>query len=302
MKVLNFYNYNNKLEFINNIEEESRRKLAKATFNKISKYEYKLRKDVYSFTQNELVNAFLDSLIVLYRPYMFGNSIINDWRKANERKPITLPNEEVYKQLFIEQGRLEYVINMEELLLTGYDSIQIYSNDKGFDYTSYFLMPLLYEVFVFLGLDNSQIESIQTKQITSDYTLPNGTAIKDARIKQLIDNVAGLDHYVCNNPRGEAIKKYYEDSPMLIKQKCSSLKSTFEKLDNPLLRDAKVRKAATFNRLFEKDISAHNFQIELSRYQLEHKLSDGDLAIHGLTYNDEEMYNLYKAIRIKHNK
>lgn len=300
MVVINYYNSDNKTKFIDTIVEPGRKNLAITTFNKMAKYEYKLRKDIYNFTMKEILHAFLDSSIVLYRPYIHGRAIINEWRAQNGKSPVELPDEETYKQMFIDNGNIDYVMSQRDLLFAGYDAIQKYSDEVGYDCISYFSMPLLYELLVFEGLTDEQILSINRREIIKDYVLPNGKTISDPEIIKLVDMVANATHYTLKrSEQGTDVIRTYDNSYALIRLKIPTLTRTFSKLGNSL-SDSKIRTASKFYQAFEKDISAHNFKVILSRYQVRVRIKDKDSMLHGFSPADEEMYQIYKGVRMKH--
>lgn len=63
-----------------------------------------------------------------------------------------------------------------------------------------------------------------------------------------------------------------------------------------------VRKAGLYNRIFEEDIRQHDFKLLLTRTQIEKDLDENRRTkTHGLSDVQEEQYNIFKGIRLKHN-
>lgn len=201
-----YYNNQPKKEFLSSIAEVSKRSDAMTLFNKGSLYEFKFKKDMYDFSEQESINLFINMKIVRYKDYVNTRKILNEWRIFNGRKPVQLIQQEKdYKELYINNGSTDYVLDENDLFSRANVAIAQYSKDHdNFDYTEYFSMPLGYMSLLYYGLSDEQIQTIKRSEIVKDFILPNGRVVGKV-FQELYADVAERNRYPVTSQTG---KKY----------------------------------------------------------------------------------------------
>ena len=302
----NYYNQSKKKDYLSTIDEESKYRLATALFNKGSCYEFKFEKDMYDFSEQESIDLFINIGIVKYKAYVNIRKILNEWRIFNGRKPVQLIQQEKdYKELYINNGSIDYVLDENDLFSRANVAIAQYSKDHdNFDYTEYFSMPLVYMSLLYYGLSDEQIQTIKRSEIVKDFILPNGRVVGEV-FQQLYADVAERNRYPVTSKTGKKIYKEYNKGNVnnLIRKSCSVLATIFHKLSeyDDTLSLKNVIKAGLYNSIFEEDIRQHNIKLLLTRTQIKNDLDKNKRTkTHGLSNEQEEEYNIFKGIRLKH--
>ena len=302
----NYYNQSKKKDYLSTIDEESKYRLATALFNKGSCYEFKFEKDMYDFSEQESIDLFINIGIVKYKAYVNIRKILNEWRIFNGRKPVQLIQQEKdYKELYINNGSIDYVLSENNLFSRASVAIAQYSKDHdNFDYTEYFSMPLVYMSLLYYGLSDEQIQTIKRSEIVKDFILPNGRVVGEV-FQQLYADVAERNRYPVTSKTGKKIYKEYNKGNVnnLIRKSCSVLATIFHKLSeyDDTLSLKNVIKAGLYNSIFEEDIRQHNIKLLLTRTQIKNDLDKNKRTkTHGLSNEQEEEYNIFKGIRLKH--
>lgn len=305
----NYYNQSKKEDYLSTIDEKSKYRWATALFNKGSLYEFKFKKDMYDFSEQESIDLFINMRIVRYKAYVNTRKILNEWRIFNGRKPVQLIQQEKdYKELYINNGSIDYVLDENDLFSRASAAIAQYSKEHdNFDYTEYFSMPLVYMSLLYYGLSDEQIQTIKRSEIVKDkdFVLPNGRVVGKV-FQELYADVAERNEYPVTSQTGKKIYKEYNKGNVhnLIRKSCSVLTTIFYKLSeyDDTLSLKNVIKAGLYNRVFEEDIRRHNFELLLTRTQIENDLDENRRTkTHGLSDVQEEQYNIFKGIRLKHN-
>lgn len=302
----NYYNQSKKKDYLSTIDEKSKYKRATALFNKGSCYEFKFEKDMYDFSEQESIDLFINIGIVKYKAYVDTRKILNEWRIFNGRKPVQLiQREKDYKELYINNGSIDYVLSENNLFSRASVAIAQYSKDHdNFDYTEYFSMPLVYMSLLYYGLSDEQIQTIKRSEIVKDFILPNGRVVGEV-FQQLYADVAERNRYPVTSKTGKKIYKEYNKGNVnnLIRKSCSVLATIFHKLSeyDDTLSLKNVIKAGLYNSIFEEDIRQHNIKLLLTRTQIKNDLDKNKRTkTHGLSNEQEEEYNIFKGIRLKH--
>ena len=231
---------------------------------------------------------------------------MNEWRIFNGRKPVQLIQQEKdYKELYINNGSIDYVLDENDLFYRANVAIAQYSKDHdNFDYTEYFSMPLVYMSLLYYGLSDEQIQTIKRSEIVKDFILPNGRVVGEV-FQQLYADVAERNRYPVTSKTGKKIYKEYNKGNVnnLIRKSCSVLATIFHKLSeyDDTLSLKNVIKAGLYNSIFEEDIRQHNIKLLLTRTQIKNDLDKNKRTkTHGLSNEQEEEYNIFKGIRLKH--
>lgn len=174
-----------------------------------------------------------------------------------------------------------------------------YSHIEGFDYSGYFAMPIVYALFVYYGLSDEDMMHITREQLEDNWTFPNGRVIKDLDIREFIVNLNQTKSYeISNGVAKNYLLGEYRDN--VIRLRPDTLRRSFSKLSSgggDKLSLRRILEAGLFEVQFEKDIQDRNFRVSLSRYQI---LTE-DKYLFGFRPDKAEIYNVYKAVRFKHN-
>lgn len=294
MVKLVLYDPESKNKFIEKLSDD---RIAKAFFNKTSPYEFLKRKDIYEFSEKETIDLFLETDLVTYRQYSNCRAVLNLWREEHNKPNLKLLNEQEIKRKYIERGSIKYVLDIKDLYSSILQAVNDYNFKESFDYTSYFMMPMLYELLVYMNLTEEQISSL-TRISSDNYSLPDNIKVEEF-VMNLIGEVSQMDSYLIKG-NVKNIRKYFAESNLLIRMKPDTMIRTMNKLGVSKLNHTNIAKAIKFNMAFENDIRKHDFKTILSMIEIEHNMEHGVVKKHGFTRTDEELYNIWKGIRLKH--
>lgn len=294
------YNKERKLQFLKSIPPKSQLFIAtRCVFYGFYNLERKLNKDLFKMSPQEVIDGLINLGFMRYDDYTSSCKAINLYRQAFGASVINFPSESEYKTLFINKGTFNWVLDDRDLFIESLNRVVNYSHIEAFDYSEYFAMPIVYALFVYYGLTDEDMMYVTKEQLEDDWTLLNGRIIKDLDIREFIVNLNQTKSYEISN----GVAKNYllgEYRDHVIRLRPDTLRRSFSKLSSggsDKLSLRRILEAGIFERQFEKDIQNRNFRVSLSR----HQISMEDEYLFGFRPDKAEIYNVYKAVRFKHN-
>lgn len=294
------YDKERKLQFLESIPPKSQLFIStRSVFYGFYNLERKLNKDLSKMSPQEVIDGLIDLGFMRYDDYTSSCKGINLYRQTFGGRVIDFPSENEYKTLFINKGTFNWVLDDRDLFMESLNRVSHYSHIEGFDYSGYFAMPIVYALFVYYGLSDKDMMHITREQLESNWTFPNGRVIKDLNIREFIVNLNQTKSYEISS----GVTKNYllgEYRDLVIRLRPDTLRRSFSKLSSgggDKLSLRRILEAGLFELQFEKDIQDRNFRVSLSRYQI---LME-DEYLFGFRPDKAEIYNVYKAVRFKHN-
>lgn len=302
-KKIVYYNQENKQKFIDSIVEDSRKRFAMSLFGKTCAIEKAQDRDIYDFSQEEIIELCMNLNIIVSKELWFADKILNDWKFRNGKEPFEFPDDSAYKKMYIAKGNLEYVLSLEELLSEINSVIKSICEKNHYYDDSEWLMPKAYIILKYYGLNDEEIQALSSKKLFPTYTLPNNITIQNDEVKAILR--------ACYT--GEEFKAYYENGnhriikynpdfeDQIIKRSRSTMLKKWNTIPIKKLQVKNVTYAGKFYKAYlddmNKEIGSGKAQIVLSRSRILCSMTN-NLSVHGFSLVEEELYQVYKAIKI----
>lgn len=279
-------------------------------FNKLKPFEERLGKDVLDFTQNELTETFFDLTLYTYRERKDNLILLNKYALYMEKPELTLPGEVELKKLYVERGKIEVVINDEDL----FDAMMIALDETNCVDKHYYDMPILRHLMLYYGVSDEQLVNMK-KTFINNFKLPTGKEITNKAIQDFIINVVMSGGYKINGKDGTVRYRRYVETDLLLARSyyvsdtpkktdksqqnlLNQLQTQFKELysNDDRLTKTNITMAGKFSRAYQLDMSKGNKEVILSWYRLKQKTHAKEL-----TLLEEERYNVYKLYRLNNN-
>jgi hypothetical protein len=273
-------------------------------------FEESLGKDVLDFTQDELTETFFDLTLYTYRERKDNLILLNKYALYMGKPELTLPGEAELKKLYIERGKIEVVINDEEL----FDAMKVALDKTNCVDEHYFDMPILRQLMLYYGVSDEQLINMK-KTFINNFMLPTGKKITNKAIQDFIVGVVMSGGYKVGGKDGTVRYRRYVDTDLLLVRSyyvsdtpkrtdkpqenlLNQLQTQFKELysNDDRLTTKNITMAGKFDRAYQLDMSKGNKEVILSWYILKQKAH-----VKGLTLLEEERYNVYKLYRLNNN-
>lgn len=304
MNDIKLYNCDKKMEYVDTIDEVSRQKFAITLFKFSYDAECEKDKDISSFTTEEVVDVCMEHEIMVSKEIWLVKRILNDWAEYNGCNPIELPSEYEYKQKYIDRGVLNYVLSLEELMTDLLEITRKYCCYDEYHNDSEWLMVKAYIALKYLGLSDNEIAGLTSEILFPDYILPNGKTIVNEELKSLLA--------VCSESKGCTVvykngqHRSHKYTPafegQIIKSETETLRRAWTRLLAKNPREKLARKnviyAGKFYDVYVEELKKENVSVVLSRSQINLTMKN-NLTPNGFSLREEEIYQIYKAIRLR---
>ena len=304
---MNLYNEEQKNAFVETIGETSRKKFALSFFKKASEVEYHKDRDINTFTTDEVIEFCMEQSFISSKEIWLIKRILDDYATFCGCKPIEMLSELEYKKRYIDRGVMDYVLTLQELLSEMMIATRKYCvYEKYYDDSEWF-MPKAYIALLFLGISDDIVRELSIFKLQPDYILPNGKSIgNDKDLVKLLLSCAKNDEYtnIYNNGQ-HRIRHYKPDfEGQIIKMSPITLQRAWQKMvyeQTPLNSKLIIRNvinAGRFSDIYNEDLKAERLEVTLTRGEIVATMNN-NLTPNGLSLRDEELYQIYKAIRLK---
>jgi len=310
-KKSNFFNAEKKIKFWETlIDQKDYYNNTCNLFNKLKPFEESLDKDVLDFTQDELTETFFDLTLYTYRERKDNLILLNKYALYMGKPELTLPGEAELKKLYIERGKIEVVINDEDL----FDAMMVALKKANCVDKHYYDMPILRQLMLYYGVSDEQLINMK-KTFINDFKLPTGKEITSKAIQNFIINVVMSGGYRVRGKDDTVRYRRYVETELLLARSyyvsdtpkrtdksqenlLNQLQTQFKELysNDDRLTTKNITIAGKFDRAYQLDMLKDNKEVILSWYILQQKAH-----IKGLTLLEEERYNVYKLYRFTNN-
>ena len=313
-KKSNFFNAEKKIKFWETlIDQKDYYNNTCNLFNKLKPFEESLGKDVLDFTQDELTETFFDLTLYTYRERKDNLILLNKYALYMGKPELTLPGEAELKKLYIERGKIEVVINDEDL----FDAMMVALKKANRVDKHYFDMPILRQLMLYYGVSDEQLINMK-KTFINNFKLPTGKEITNKAIQDFIIGIVMSGGYKVGGKDGTVRYRRYVDTDLLLARSyyvsdtpkrtdktdksqenlLNQLQTQFKELysNDDRLTTKNITIAGKFDRAYQLDMLKDNKEVILSWYRLKQKAH-----VKGLTLLEEERYNVYKLYRLNNN-